>query len=111
VLLIGIAVILATETKSLIIGESAVPEQIQAIHTALLSSPGVQRVIHLRTMHLGPDELLLAAKIGVAGDAEGRDIAVMIDDAEARVRAAVPTAKVIYLEPDIYRPSSAASGS
>jgi cation diffusion facilitator family transporter len=111
VLLIGIAVILAAETKSLIIGESAVPEQVQAIHTALLSSPGVQRVIHLRTMHLGPDELLLAAKIGVAGDAEGRDIAVMIDDAEARVRAAVPTAKVIYLEPDVYRPSSAASGS
>jgi cation diffusion facilitator family transporter len=111
VLLIGIAVILAVETKSLIIGESAVPEQVQAIHTALLSSPGVQRVIHLRTMHLGPDELLLAAKIGVAGDAEGRDIAAMIDDAEARVRAAVPTAKVIYLEPDVYRPSSAASGS
>jgi cation diffusion facilitator family transporter len=111
VLLIGIAVVLATETKSLIIGESAVPEQVQAIHTALLSTPGVQRVIHLRTMHLGPEELLLAAKIGVGADDDGRDIAAMIDAAEVRVRAAVPTAKVIYLEPDIYRPDPAATAS
>ncbi|XVV16739.1 cation diffusion facilitator family transporter [Actinoplanes sp. CA-131856] len=105
-LLVTVAVLLATETKSLIIGESAVPEQITAIERALLSSPGVDQVIHLRTMHLGPDELLLAAKIGVGARDEGRDIAATIDDAEARVRAAVPSAKVIYLEPDIYRPAS-----
>ncbi|XVU21435.1 cation transporter [Actinoplanes sp. CA-054009] len=55
---------------------------------------------------LGPDELLLAAKIGVGAEDEGRDIAATIDDAEARVRAAVPSAKVIYLEPDIFRPAS-----
>ncbi|GAA2863625.1 hypothetical protein Acy02nite_72600 [Actinoplanes cyaneus] len=71
----------------------------------------MQRVIHLRTMHLGPDELLLAAKIGVDADDEARDIAATIDDAEARVRAAVPTAKIIYLEPDIYRPDTVASPS
>ncbi|MFG1994211.1 cation diffusion facilitator family transporter [Actinoplanes sp. NPDC048988] len=105
-LLVTVAVLLATETKSLIIGESAVPEQVAAIERALLSSPGVDQVIHLRTMHLGPDELLLAAKIGVGAEDEGRDIAATIDDAEARVRAAVPSAKVIYLEPDIYRPAS-----
>ncbi|GLW35767.1 cation diffusion facilitator family transporter [Actinoplanes regularis] len=110
-LLVVVAVILAVETKSLIIGESAVPEQVSAIHAALLSAPGVQRVIHLRTMHLGPEELLLAAKIAIEEDAEGRDIATMIDDAEVRVRAAVPTAKVIYLEPDIYRPGTAPSAS
>jgi cation diffusion facilitator family transporter len=103
-LLVSVAVILAVETKSLIIGESAVPEQLTAIEKALLASPGVQRVIHLRTMHLGPEELLLAAKIAVGETDEGRDIAATIDDAEARVRAVVPTAKVIYLEPDIYRP-------
>jgi cation diffusion facilitator family transporter len=94
-LLVTVAVLLAVETKSLIIGESAVPEQLAAIEQALLAAPGVDRIIHLRTMHLGPEELLLAAKI-----------AVTIDDAEARVRAAVPTAKVIYLEPDIYRPGA-----
>ncbi|GAB1692854.1 cation diffusion facilitator family transporter [Krasilnikovia sp. M28-CT-15] len=102
-----IAVLLAVETKSLIIGESAVPEQVAAIEQALLSAPGVDRVIHLRTMHLGPDDLLLAAKIAVGPNDEGTEIAATIDDAEARVRAVVPTAKVIYLEPDIYRPDAA----
>jgi divalent metal cation (Fe/Co/Zn/Cd) transporter len=81
------------ETKSLIIGEAAVPEQIAAIEQALWSAPGLHRVIHVRTMHLGPDELLLAAKIAVGPPDEGADIAATIDDAEARVRAAVPTAK------------------
>jgi cation diffusion facilitator family transporter len=104
-----VAVLLAVETKSLIIGESAVPEQVAAIEKALLSAPGVDRVIHLRTMHLGPDELLLAAKIGVGAADEGAQIAATIDDAEARVRAAVPTAKVIYLEPDVYRPDASPS--
>jgi divalent metal cation (Fe/Co/Zn/Cd) transporter len=92
------------ETKSLLIGESALPEQVAAIEQALLSAPGVPRIIHLRTLHLGPEELLIVAKIGIGADDEGSDIAATIDDAEARVRAAVPTARVIYLEPDIYRP-------
>jgi cation diffusion facilitator family transporter len=107
-LLVSVAVLLAVETKSLIIGESALPEELTKIHTALLSTPGVQRVIHMRTMHLGPEELLLAAKIGVRADDEGADIAATIDDAEARVRQALPIAKVIYLEPDIYRPDTPA---
>jgi cation diffusion facilitator family transporter len=110
-LLITVAVLLAVETKSLIIGESALPEQVAAIEKALLSTPGVERVIHLRTQHLGPDELLVAAKIGVDPHDEGAEIAATIDDAEARVRAAVPTAKIIYLEPDIYRPDTAPSAA
>jgi len=107
VLLIGVAVLLAVETKSLLIGESALPEQVAAIEQALLSTPGVRRIIHLRTLHLGPEELLVVAKIGIRADDEGSDIVATIDDAEARVRTAVPTAKVIYLEPDIYRPDPA----
>ena len=67
----------------------------------------MERVIHLRTMHLGPDELLVAGKIGIAADDEGADIAAAIDAAEARITAALPTAKVIYLEPDVYRPHPA----
>ena len=105
-LLVAVAVLLAVETKSLIIGESALPDQVAAIEKALLATPGVERLIHLRTVHLGPDELLVAAKIGIGPEDEGADIAATIDDAEARVRAAVPTAKIIYLEPDIYRPSA-----
>ena len=103
-LLVTIAVLLARETTSLLIGEAAVPEQANKIYAALLSSPGVAQVIHLRTVHLGPDELLVAGKIGVSPEADGEDIAATINDAEARVRKALPSARIIYLEPDIYRP-------
>ncbi|MDT7580962.1 MAG: hypothetical protein QOK35_2226 [Pseudonocardiales bacterium] len=106
VLLATIAVLLARETTSLLIGEAALPEQISTIHDALRSAPGVDRVIHLRTVHLGPDELLVAAKIAVSAQADGGDIAGTIDDAEARVREALPSARIIYLEPDIYRPTA-----
>ncbi|WP_348639658.1 cation diffusion facilitator family transporter [Micromonospora sp. MH33] len=112
-LLVSIAIILATEIKSLLIGEAALPEEVAAIHTALLSTPGVDRVIHLRTMHLGPDELLVAAKIAIDAADDGATIAATIDDAEARLRHAQPTAKVVYLEPDIDRqptPTPTASG-
>jgi cation diffusion facilitator family transporter len=102
-LLVVIAIVLAAEMKSLLIGEAALPEEIAAIQRALLATPGVERVIHLRTVHLGPEQLLVAAKVAIGADAEGADIAGAIDDAEARVRAAVPTAQMIYLEPDLYR--------
>ncbi|MFC8848519.1 MULTISPECIES: cation diffusion facilitator family transporter [unclassified Micromonospora] len=103
VLLVSIAIILATEIKSLLIGEAALPEEVAAIHTALLSTPGVDRIIHLRTMHLGPEELLVAAKIAIDADADGATIATTIDDAEARLRRVLPSARVVYLEPDIDR--------
>lgn len=106
VLLTTIAVLLARETTSLLIGEAAVPEQINRVHAALLSAPGVERVIHLRTVHLGPDEILVAGKIAVSGDADGVDIAATINDAEARIRQVLPEARIIFLEPDIYRPES-----
>ena len=104
-LLATIAVLLARETTSLLIGEAALPEQINKIQAALLGAPGVDRVIHLRTVHLGPEELLVAAKIAVSSQADGADIATTIDDAEARVRDILPSARIIYLEPDIYRPT------
>ncbi|MDT0529123.1 cation diffusion facilitator family transporter [Micromonospora sp. DSM 115977] len=103
VLLVAIAVVLAVETKSLLIGEAALPEQVAAIHTELVSTPGVDRVIHLRTLHLGPEELLVVAKIAVGTAEPGADVAATIDDAEARIRLALPTATTIYLEPDIDR--------
>ncbi|GII91033.1 cation diffusion facilitator family transporter [Sinosporangium siamense] len=103
VLLAAIAVVLALETKSLLIGESAGPDVERRIVGALTGGPEVPRVIHLRTLHLGPEELLVAAKIEVAHDDSAAEIARGIDAAERRVRAAVPIARVIYLEPDLYR--------
>ena len=102
-LLVSIAIVLAIETKSLLIGEAATPEQIAAITDALDAAPGLDRVIHLRTMYLGPDELLVAAKVATAAGSSATDIARAIDDAEARIRTAVPIARVIYVEPDIDR--------
>ena len=102
VLLVAVAVVLVIETKSLLLGESAAPVQVRAIEAALVGD-GVERVIHLRTMHLGPDELLVGAKIAMPPGAPVSDVAAAIDAAEARVRAAVPSARVIYLEPDLDR--------
>jgi len=102
-LLVSIAIVLAIETKSLLIGEAATPDQVAAITDALDAAPGLDRVIHLRTMYLGPDDLLVAAKVATAAGSSATDIARAIDDAEARIRTAVPIARVIYIEPDIDR--------
>ena len=102
VLLVVIAVVLARETKSLLLGEAATPEHVAAIRAALVGE-GVPEVIHLRTMHLGPEELLVAAKIAVPAASSAADVAAAIDAAEVRVREAVPLARLIYLEPDLHR--------
>ena len=101
VLLVGVAVVLAIETKSLLLGEGATPEAAARIAAALVDDPSVHRVIHMKTMHLGPDELLVAAKIAVAPTDSAAEVARAIDAAEARVRAVEPVARMIYLEPDI----------
>jgi cation diffusion facilitator family transporter len=102
-LLAFVAVVLAVEMKSLLIGEAASRRNVDAIEAALLDGPEVSRIIHMRTMHLGPDELLVAAKIAVEHDDTAAEIARGIDAAEQRVRAAVPIAHLIYLEPDLDR--------
>jgi cation diffusion facilitator family transporter len=102
-LLVVIAVFLSFEMSSLLVGESALPEEEAAVRAALTATPGVSRVIHLRTLHTGPDELLVGAKIAVTAQDSGAVIAATIDHAEAQIRAAIPTARWIYLEPDLDR--------
>jgi cation diffusion facilitator family transporter len=104
VLLVVIAVILAIETKSLLIGESATPDAQRRIVAAIEADGG--SVIHMRTQHIGPEELLVAAKIAVRSDESAASVARAIDAAETRIREAVPIARVIYLEPDIRRPDA-----
>jgi len=104
-LLLGvIAVILAIEMKSLLIGESASTEDEEAIRHAITSGPEVDHLIHLRTEHLGPENLLVAAKVDLAASADD-DAARAIDRIEARIRARVPGATVIYIEADELRGS------
>ena len=105
-LLVLVAIILAIEMKSLLIGESATPDQVRAIKAALEGDEesAVQRVIHLRTLHLGPEELLVGAKLAVGSQVNGHQIAAAIDAAEQRAREAVSGLRlVMYLEPDIDR--------
>jgi cation diffusion facilitator family transporter len=106
-LLAVVAMILAVEMKSLLIGESASAEMERAIVAALEAGDEVVRVIHLRTLHMGPDSLLVAAKIAVRRADRADAVAAGIDAAERRVRAAVPIAEMIYLEPDLYQSSRA----
>jgi cation diffusion facilitator family transporter len=101
-LLVGVAVVLVIETKSLLVGEAAAPAELARIEAGLIG-PGVDRIIHLRTMHLGPDELLVGAKLAMPVGATLPEVASAIDAAEQRVRSAVPAARVIYLEPDLDR--------
>ena len=106
-LLAVVAMILAVEMKSLLIGESASAEVERAVVAALEAGDEVVRVIHLRTLHMGPESLLVAAKIAVRGSDRADAVAAGIDAAEQRVRAAVPIAEMIYLEPDLYQSSRA----
>ncbi|MEU8530987.1 MULTISPECIES: cation diffusion facilitator family transporter [Streptomyces] len=111
VLLILIALVLAAETKSLLLGESAGAEDVKKIEAAVVDGDTVTRLIHMRTLHLGPEELLVAAKVAVRHDDTAAKVASAIDAAEARIRASVPIARVIYLEPDIYSEAAAEAGA
>ncbi|MEU5220995.1 cation diffusion facilitator family transporter [Streptomyces sp. NPDC020807] len=110
VLLIIIAIVLAAETKSLLLGEAAGMDDVKKIEAAVVDGDTVTRLIHMRTLHLGPEELLVAAKVAVKHDDTATDVANAINAAEERIRAAVPIARVIYLEPDVYSEQAAASG-
>lgn len=108
VLLLAIAIFLTVEMKSLLIGEAALEDHIKAINGALRTSPHVIRVIDLRTQHIGPDELLVVAKIEFSDRLSTAELASAINVAEAAIRQAVPVASRIYLEPDIWRSEQAA---
>ncbi len=104
-LLILVAITLGIETKSLLVGEGADEADHARIVRAIESGSEVEKLIHMKTLYLGPDEMLVAAKVALSSDKLVRDAARDIDEIEMRIRAAVPTARVIYIEPDIYRPS------
>ena len=100
-LLILVAGILAVEMKSLLVGEAATPDQVRAIEQAIRAGDEVADIVHMKTVHLGPEELLVAVKFAVNHDETAAEVARGIDAVEARIRAAVPIARVIYLEPAI----------
>ncbi len=102
-LLVAVAVTLAIETKSLLLGEAAGPEVVRKIEQALAQTEGVERVIHMKTMHMGPEEILVAAKIAVSPTERAVEVAETIDRAEVAIRAVEPMVTSLYLEPDVFR--------
>ncbi|TQM66120.1 cation diffusion facilitator family transporter [Klugiella xanthotipulae] len=102
-LLLAVAIILGLEVKSLLVGEGASDEDVAAIEAALLNDSEIERIIHMKTLYLGPDEFMVGAKVAVPPHTTVADLALLIDNAETRIREAVPAARVIYIEPDIYK--------
>lgn len=100
-LLVAVAIVLGVETKSLLVGESASPAVQERIATALAATPGVVGVVHLETLHLGPEELLVGARVSIDGAGTAESVAATMADAETAVRAAEPTARVVYVAPAV----------
>jgi len=107
-LLLGvIAIVLAVEMKSLLIGEAAAPATVALIRDALAGQDGVTHLIHLRTLHLGPEDLLVAAKVAFEPHLALRTVADLVNALEAAIRARVPAARLVFIEPDVFRPERA----
>ena len=102
VLLVAVAIALAWETKSLLLGEAAGADAVRRIEAAITSTPGVERLIHMKTLHMGPEEILVAAKIAVPAAESAGEVAEAIDAAERAIREAEPMVTSLYLEPDVF---------
>jgi len=105
-LLIAVALILGIETKSLLLGEGASPQNLATIRDVINANETVESLIHMKTLYLGPDELMVAAKVAFPPATRLVEIAASIDALEADIRAKIPAARVIYIEPDLFHPPS-----
>jgi cation diffusion facilitator family transporter len=102
-LLVVVAIVLGIEIKGLLVGEGASTDNVELIEQAILSGGEAGHIIHMKTLYLGPDELMVAAKLAFAAEEKVGTVAAAIDTIEARIRAVVPEARVIYIEPDVHR--------
>lgn len=109
VLLIAVAIILGIETKSLLVGEGASLEDAEKIRDAINAHADVEALIHMKTLYLGPEELLVGAKVAFAAKKKLSAVSAATNEVEKAIRAAVPVARVIYIEPDVYRSPGAAN--
>lgn len=103
ILLIVVAILLIIEVSSLLVGEGASEDDVVKIESAMLATRGIDRIIHMKTLYIGPEELMIGAKISVTPERKVRELAVIVNLAEREIRKAVPEAKIIYIEPDVWR--------
>ena len=109
VLLVLVAIVLGIETKSLLVGEGATAADSDAIRDAINAHPKVEALIHMKTLYLGPDEMLVGAKVAFGKATKLADLATSINELESTIRAAVPLARVVYIEPDVYTTANPAN--
>jgi len=107
VLLVLVAIVLGIEMGSLLVGEGATTKDLRAIRNAIESHPAVERIIHIKTLYVGPEELMVGAKLAFPPGRTLGELAPAIDDVERAVREAVPAARIIYFEPDVWRADAA----
>jgi cation diffusion facilitator family transporter len=110
-LLIVVAIVLGIEVKSLLVGEGASPADTAAIKAAALQGDDIEKIIHMKTLYLGPDEVLVGMKVAVTATDSAAAVAAAINAVESRIRAAVPIARVLYIEPDIFDPGRSAAAA
>jgi len=110
VMLIIVAIIIAIETKSLLVGESVDEATMAGIRACLESVEPFTHVIYVKTLYLGPDEILVAAKVAVPGDLGAETLASAIDEAEAGIRQAYPLVGPVYIEPDTWVENRSSGG-
>ncbi len=109
-LLVTVAIVLAVETKSLLLGEAAAPRERELIAARIRANDHVLDILSLRTLHLGPEQVLVACKISVRPTDSAQLITDTINAVEDSIRQAVPSATHIFIEPDIFRAAVASSG-
>ncbi len=99
----AIAIVLCVEMKSLLIGEPVSARDRAIYRQAMEGTPGVVRVIHDRTEYLGPEDVLLAAKVEFSSGLSVAELADAVNAIEHNVRQALPVIGLVYIEPDLYR--------
>jgi cation diffusion facilitator family transporter len=105
VLLVMIAIRLAVEMASLLVGEAAAPEVIARMRAVFDAHPEVSCVIALRTQHVGPDDIMVNAKVEFEPTLSVRRLSEVVNELEVELRTAEPRARTIFIEPDVYRAS------
>jgi cation diffusion facilitator family transporter len=110
VLLVAIAIVLAIEMASLLVGESAAPEVVEKLHAILAGHPSITHVIALRTQHVGPDDIMVNTKLEFDPTLLAPRVAEVVNELEVQLREAVPNAHTIFIEPDVYRSSEGSAG-
>jgi cation diffusion facilitator family transporter len=110
VLLVAIAIVLAIEMASLLVGEAAAPEVVDQLRAILDAHPCVTHVIALRTQHVGPDDIMINTKLEFDATLLAPRVAEVVNELEVQLRAAFPSAHTIFIEPDVYRSPDESAG-